>query len=358
MKQRNPNPTISGAIFGPLDARTRERFGLGRVSGVPASAREAEHGDRPARPDGVHESDAPHTPLQFRAGDMVQIARRTLAQVAEDRVTAVAGGVTFFALLSLFPAITAFVSIYGLFNNPATIAQHLEMMQKLLPTGALDIIRGQIQSIAAAPSSALSLAGIIALVVAFYSANGGTKALLDALNVANFERETRGLIKLNLVAMCFTLGALVVMSLMLAAVAVLPAIIGFLPLPAPTDRLVSLLRWPILFAVLILCLAALYRWGPAKPGSRWRWISPGAVFASVAFVVTSMLFSWYAANLAHYNEIYGSLGAVIALMIWLWLSATIVLIGAELNAEIERQLRMRNGLDVPGDPVADEMGRR
>jgi membrane protein len=358
MKQRNPNPTISGAIFGPLDARTRARFGLDRAGAAPAATAETGHSGGPTRPHGVCDGEAPRTPLQFRAGDIAQIARRTLAQVAEDRVTAVAGGVTFFALLSLFPAITAFVSIYGLFNKPETIAQHLEMMQHLLPSGALDIIRGQIQSIAASPSSVLSLAGMIALVVAFYSANGGTKALLDALNVANFERETRGLIKLNLVAMCFTLGALVVMSLVLGVVAILPAIIGFLPLPAPTENLLSLVRWPILFAVLILCLAALYRWGPAKPGSRWRWISPGAVFASVAFVVTSMLFSWYAANLAHYNETYGSLGAVIALMIWLWLSVTIVLVGAELNAEIERQLRMRNGLDVPGDPGADEAGRR
>ncbi|MDP5307811.1 YihY/virulence factor BrkB family protein [Paracoccus spongiarum] len=311
-----------------LDDDTRRRFGLAGVGARPRSGRIGPGG-----------------------GDVIAILRRTVDMIGEDRVTAVAGGITFFGLLSLFPAITAFVSIYGLVADPATITRHLDILQALLPEGALDIIRTQIESIAATPGSVLSLAGMVGLLAAFYSANGGMKALLSALNVAMFQTETRGFLRLNLVAMGFTLGGLLILATMLAVVAVVPILLEWLPdwLPLSADgaALVSLLRWPLLFMVLVLSLAAVYRWGPAIRGPQRRRVAPGAIIAAVALVATSMLFSWYAANFANYNETYGSLGAVIGLMMWLWLSATIVLSGAELNAAIEHRLREIAGQDAP-----------
>lgn len=328
---------VLDALFGDLDDGTRQKYGLKSATGdSPAPRRNP---DQDANPAGA--------PARFRLSDIPAVAKETVAQIGEDRVTAVAGGVTFFGLLSLFPAITAFVSIYGLMADPATISQHLSMLKNFMPESALSVIRTQVESIANAPGQALSLAGIMGLAVALYSANGGMKAILSALNVALFQSESRGFLKLNLVAMCFTLCGLLLLALMLVVIAVVPAVLRWLPGIGAAQEWIALLRWPLMFTVLLLALAAIYRWGPSRSDLRWKLVSPGAVFAAVALVTVSALFSWYAANFANYNETYGSLGAAIGLMMWLWLSATVVLIGAELNSAIERQLRLREGRAAP-----------
>lgn len=327
-------PGVLDALFGDLDDTTRQRFGMTTTS-------ESQTETRVVGPD-VGMSD-------FGKEDYVTIGKAVVSQIGTDRVTAVAGGITFFGLLSLFPAITALVSIYGLVADPATISGHLDLLQSFLPQGALDIIRDQVLAITSTPGTALSVAGIVGLLVAFYSANGGMKALLSALNVAFFQTETRGFIRLNMVSMAFTLGGLVMIILMLGVIAVIPILLQMLPMAETTNTWVAVIRWPIMFAVLILALAALYRWGPDAPDSRWRWVSPGAVIAAIGLVITSILFSWYAANFANYNETYGSLGAVIALMMWLWFASTIVLVGAEVNSEIERHLRKLAGVSVPDE---------
>lgn len=317
---------IRDALFGPLDDDTKQRFGLMAADPAPVPAK---------RMPGLRD---------MRRADLLAVAKSTFRQIGDDRVTSVSGGVTFFGLLSLFPAITAFVSLYGLWADPSTIQSHLELIEPLLPESSLEIIRAQVVSIASASTGALSLAGVVALLVAFYSANGGMKALLSALNVAFFQRETRGIVRLNLVAMCFTIGGLAMIALMLAVIAVVPMLLRLLPIGWGAETILAVIRWPLMLGLLIAALAAVYRWGPAAPKSRWRWISPGAVFAGLALVATSMLFSWYAVNFGNYNETYGSLGAVVALMTWLWLNATIVLVGAEINSELERHLKHMAGL--------------
>ena len=331
---KSSTPGVMDALFGDLDDPTRERFGL-KTEGDPAAVTERSMTTTPRANVGLRD---------LGKDDIWVIAKSTLSQLGTDRVTAVAGGITFFGLLSLFPALTAFVSIYGLVADPATIAGHLDMLESFLPQGALGIIRDQVQAITSSPGTALSIAGIGGLLVAFYSANGGMKALLSALNVAFFQTETRGFLKLNLVSMAFTLGGLVMIILMLGVIAIIPILLQMLPLSETTSTWVGLIRWPIMFGVLILALAALYRWGPDAPDSRWRWISPGAVIAAIGLVLTSILFSWYAANFADYNETYGSLGAVIALMMWLWFASTVVLVGAEVNSEIESHLKKLAGV--------------
>ncbi|WP_347918466.1 YihY/virulence factor BrkB family protein [Paracoccus marcusii] len=317
---------IRDALFGPLDDATKRRFGLMADDPAPVPAK---------RMPGLRD---------MTRADLLAVAKSTFRQIGDDRVTSVSGGVTFFGLLSLFPAITAFVSLYGLWADPSTIQSHLELIEPLLPESSLEIIRAQVVSIASASTGALSLAGVVALLVAFYSANGGMKALLSALNVAFFQRETRGIVRLNLVAMCFTIGGLAMIALMLAVIAVVPMLLRLLPIGWGAETILAVIRWPLMLGLLIAALAAVYRWGPAAPKSRWRWISPGAVFAGLALVATSMLFSWYAVNFGNYNETYGSLGAVVALMTWLWLNATIVLVGAEINSELERHLKHMAGL--------------
>ncbi|MDO5620187.1 MAG: YihY/virulence factor BrkB family protein [Paracoccus sp. (in: a-proteobacteria)] len=327
--------SISDAIFGPLDDDTRRRFGL--LHDPAPDLRTQEQAQ-------IESAGGPQSGWQLDRTDWLAVGKRSLAAISKDRVTSVAGGVTFFGLLSLFPAITALVSIYAVLADPMTIDSHLQGLSHLLPEGAMQIISGQVNSIAAAPKNALSAAGAVAILLALYSAMGGIKALLEALNIAWFQPETRGFFQLNLVAFLFTIGAIGLIIALIGLVAVLPLMLSYLPLGGGT---VTGLRWPLMFGALILALAVLYRWGPSRHDATWQWITPGALIASVGLIAASLLFSWYAANFANYNQTYGSLGAAIGLMMWLWIAAIVVMVGAEVNSEIERQVRIRAGLPVP-----------
>ena len=276
-------------------------------------------------------------PQDIPARGWWDIARRTYHQVDEDRVRAVAAGVTFYALLALFPALTALVSVYGLIAEPATISKHVASLEGMLPYGSGAFLEDQIGRIVQGGESKLSIAFLISLGVAVWSANAGVKAVFDALNVAYGENEKRGFIKLNLVSLAFTVGILSFVILALVGVAAVPLALKALYLGNAAEWLISIGRWPLLIIVLMGGLSALYRFGPSRDEAKWKWVSPGAIFASVAWLVGSLLFSWYVANFEDYNKTYGAIGAVIGLLSWMWLSATIVLIGAELNSETERQ---------------------
>lgn len=263
------------------------------------------------------------------------ILRRTYAEVNGDRVLAVAGGVTFYGLLSLFPAITVLVSIYGLVADPSAIGQHLAVLADVMPEGALSIIGEQITRITEADQSRLGVAAVGGLLVALWSANAATKAMIDALNVAYGATDRRGFFMLNLVSLGFTLAAIVGLVVMIVVIAVVPAVMQVFNLGMAGDVLLWAGRWPVTLVLIGMALAALYQWAPCRPGVAWRWITPGSLIASFGLLAFSMLFSWYAANFANYNGTYGSLGAVIGLLVWMWLSTTIVLVGAELNAVVE-----------------------
>jgi membrane protein len=266
-----------------------------------------------------------------------EIARRTYEEVDRDRVQAVAAGVTFYSLLALFPALTAFVSLYGLVNDPASIGDHIAALDAFLPTGAPEFLKDQIARISGGGSATLGLAFFISLAVALWSANAGVKALFDALNVAYGEDEKRGFLKLNAISLALTAGIIAFLLLALGAIAAIPIVLDYVYLGAASEWLISIGRWPVLFIVLVIGLGIIYRFGPSRDEAQWKWVSPGALVAAVGWVVGSVLFSWYVANFKDYNKTYGAIGAVIGLLIWMWLSATIVLVGAELNAEAERQ---------------------
>ena len=283
----------------------------------------------------------PETPASAGTapGGWWQVLKNTFSEVNSDRVMAVAGGVTFYGLLSLFPAITVLVSLYGLIADPQTISQHLQMLAGVLPEGAMEIIGDQVIRIARGNQAGLSLAAAGGLLLALWSANAAMKAMMDALNVAYDTEETRGFIRLNLVSLLFTLSAIVALLVLIAVVAAVPVILSMFWLGGTVDFLIWAGRWPVIFVLIILALAVLYRYGPSRPTVRWRWITPGSFAAALGLVLMSMLFSWYAANIGKFNETYGSLGAVIGFLTWMWLSATIVLVGAELNAVIESRAK-------------------
>jgi len=276
-------------------------------------------------------------PTEIPARGWRDILWRTYGKVSRDRVLAVAAGVTFYGLLAIFPAITAFVSLYGLIADPGTVAEQLSAAEGMLPGGAIVVIRDQIVRISTGNETKLGFAFVLGLGISAWSANAGVKAVFDALNVAYGEEEKRRYIRLNLISLVCTLGILVFAVLAIGAVAAIPIVLDYLYLGDVAEWLIWLGRWPVLVAIMMIGLAALYRFGPSRDDAQWKWVSPGAIFASVAWLLGSVLFSWYVASFEDYNKTYGALGAVIALLMWMWLSATIILVGAELNSETERQ---------------------
>jgi membrane protein len=262
---------------------------------------------------------------------------RTYQQIGEDRLLAVAAGVVFYGLLALFPALTAIVSLYGLFANAATITDHLSIAAGILPGGAIDVIREQVARLVSKGDARLGFGFILGLGIALWSANAGMKAIIDALNVVYDEKEKRGFIKLNLVSLAFTLAAVAALLLALGAVVVLPLLLGWLGFATVTASLVQYARWPVLLVLVIAGLALIYRFGPSRREARWQWLSVGSVFAAVAWLVSSALLSWYLGSFAHYDATYGSLGAAIGMMMWMWISSIVILFGAQLNSEIEHQ---------------------
>jgi membrane protein len=276
-------------------------------------------------------------PTEIPARGWKDILWRTYEEFNKDRIMSVAAGVTYYALLAVFPAIAALVSIYGLFADPGTIQEHLNTLSGVLPGGALDIIREQVIRIASQGGGTLGFGFIFGLGLSLWSSNAGMKAIFDALNIVYGEEEKRSFIKLNLLSLSFTLGAIAFILIALAGIIVLPIVLNFIGLGSGTEWLVSLARWPILLIGVIFGLSLIYRFGPSRDKAEWRWVTPGGIVAAVLWLAVSMVFSWYVANFGSYNETYGSLGAVIGFMTWIWLSTIVVLLGAEINAEMEHQ---------------------
>jgi membrane protein len=291
-------------------------------------------GERAAEDD---RGQAARTPSEIPARGWKDVLMRVYREVSEDSVLLIAGGVTFYVLLALFPALAAFVSVYGLFADPATISSHVASLDGVLPEGGIQLIQDQLTAVASKQGAALTTGLLIALALAFWSANGGMKAIIEALNIAYEEDEKRSFLRLTLVSFAFTLGGMLVMVVMLTAVAVVPAVIAVFNFGGLGDLLLRLLRWPVLLGTVAVGLAILYRFGPSRDPAEWRWVTWGSGLATLVWLAGSIGFTWYLENFADYNATYGTLGALVGFLLWIWISATIVIVGAELNAELEHQ---------------------
>jgi membrane protein len=302
------------------------------------------------------------TPVQIPWAGWRDILWRTYVRSGEDRLLAIAAGVVFFGLLAVFPAITALVSCYGLFADPSTIGANLQTLALMLPEGSFQIVQDQIARVLDQGSTALGATFLFGLGLAIWSANAGVKAVIDALNVVDGESEKRSFIRLNLLSLAFTSGGIAALLLMVGAVVAFPLALDHLGLAPASRSIVSLARWPLLFAILLAVLGVLYRFGPSRRAARWQWLSVGTLAASLLWIAGSSLLSWYLSNFGNYNATYGSLGAAIGLMMWMWMSAIIVLFGAELNSEIEHQTARDTTIGHPkplgarGAVMADTLG--
>ena len=297
-----------------------------------------------------HRGQRAMSPWQIPWKGWKSILVRTWQQVGEDRILAVAAGVVFYGLLSLFPAITALVSSYALFADGGTINNHMSMLAGILPEDSLRIVREQVERVLAKGEVKLGLAFLFSFLLAVWSANGGMKAIMDALNVAYEEDEKRGFFKLNAVSLAFTFGGLVAVLLAIGCVVALPIVLATLGLGFVTDLLFRAGRWPVLILAMLSGLALLYRFGPSRRPAQWHWLSVGGIFATITWLAGSALLSFYLGNYANYDATYGSLGAAIGLMMWMWMSTIVVLLGAELNSEIEQYISAGGDDRRPGEP--------
>jgi membrane protein len=288
---------------------------------------------------------------------------RTIEQTREDRFFAVAGSVVFYGLLAVFPAVTAFVSFYGLFASATTIGDHLSFAANILPADPLRIIQDQVSRVVSKGETKLGFAFVLSLAFALGSANSGMKAILDALNVINGERETRSFLLLNVISMSLTFGLIVVLLVSIAAVILLPIALPGVENDQFNIKILQFGRWPALAIMVIVGLTVLYRFGPNRRAARWQWLSVGSVVAAFAWIAGSALLSFYFANFANFDATYGSLGAAMGVMIWMWMSTVVVLFGAELNSEIEHQTAIDTTVGAPrklgsrGAAMADTVGK-
>ncbi len=302
-------------------------------------------------------------PRQIPKAGWRDILLRTWNEMGDDHVSMISAGVAFYGLLAIFPAIAAVISIWGLMADPQQLEQQIEQLSSNLPQAG-SIISDQARKIASGAGTGVSLAAIGGVLLALYSASKGMKALIEGLNIIYDEDEKRGFFRLNLTALGLTLGMIVVLIVSLALIMAAPTLLGSLGLGSAVQTLVTWLRWPALFVVTVVSLGVLYRFAPSRDEPQWHWVSGGAVLATVLWLVASIAFSIYVSNFGSYNETYGSLGALVILLTWFWASAFIVLMGAELNAEMEHQTKRdtTEGRPQPmgkrGAHAADTVGKK
>ncbi len=312
---------------------------------------QAEHGRHADRPTGIPKR------------GWWDILKRVKGEMDRDHVALIAAGVAFYALLAIFPAIVAITSVWALVFDPQEIAQQIEHISHLLPAQAADLITQQANQATAQAGVGMSLAAIGGILLALYSASKGTKGLMEGLNIVYDEVDQRGLVKKTLLTLLLTAGGVVMAVLALGAVTAIPALVEFLGLDNVIGTLINIARWPLLLVVVMAGLAILYRYAPDRQKPRWQWTSVGSTASVVLWIIGSIGFSIYVRNFASYNETYGSLGAVIILLMWFWLSAFIVLMGAELNSEMEKQTKQdttqgkRNRMGERDAHSADTLGR-
>jgi membrane protein len=280
------------------------------------------------------------------------ILRRVMAEVKEDNVALLAAGVAFYAMLAIFPAIIALVTVYGMVADPAQVESQVGEFAKSLPSGADQLLTEQLRNVASAGRQSLSIGLAVSLLAVLWTASGGVQGLVKGLNVVYDERESRGFVKLRGLSLLLTLGAIVVAVIALALITVFPAVIDNLGLGRTGELAASIARWVVLALLVLAALAVLYRYAPDRANPRWRWVSWGAVVALVLWLLGSVGFSWYVDNFGKYNQTYGALAAVIILLLWLFLSAFAVLLGAEFDAEIERQT-VRDTTTGPERPLGE-----
>ena len=314
------------------------------------SAHEHDRGRRATRP-----SDIP-------ARGWKDVALRVKAEMKDDRASMVAASVAFYGMLAIFPAMIALVTMYSLIADPTDVQSHLAALSSMLPTEARSVLDDQLRSLTTHPQTQVSIGLAISILGALWAASGGVRAVMTAMNVAYDEEEKRGFFEVIAVSLALTIGAIVFIVVAVLAAGVLPAIFGAIGLEDTVQTALGILRWPVLAALAMVGLAVVYRYAPSRDRAQWRWVTWGSGIATALWLIGTALFSFYVANFGSYNETYGAVGGVIVLMLWFYLTAYAVMLGGEINAELEHQTAHDTTTGAPepmgerGAAMADTLG--
>lgn len=276
-------------------------------------------------------------PAEIPKAGWKDVFKRVKNQLAADNIDIVAAGVAFYFFLAVFPALAALFSVYGLVMDPAQVEQQLAQLSNALPEQVHQMLEERLKSLASQSGGTLGWGVVLSILISLWSANKGTKSLFEGINIAYNEKDERGFIKQNALTLLFTLGGIVLGIISISLVVAFPALIGNLGLPETLQTVLKWVRWPVLGVIIVFGLALIYKYAPDRDRPQFRWVSWGAVIATVLWLVGSLLFTWYVTNFGSYNETYGSVAAVIILMLWFNLTSYTVLLGAEINSELEHQ---------------------
>ena len=264
------------------------------------------------------------------------LTKHVVSEVIDNDLMTQAAAMTFYTLLSIFPGLAMLVSMFGLFADPATIAHQVDGIAMLLPGGAQDLLTGELKSLTSGSNSGLGWALVLGLLTSLWTTNQAMKSMFNALNKVHEVKEKRSFLKLTGLTLLCTFGTVAFMAVAMGGIIIVPAVLAFVGLGPIVDLLLFWARWPLMLLAIAALLAMMFRFGPCRTKVVWRWISWGSGFAAVGWMLVSVLFSWYVSNFGSYNKTYGSLGALIGFMTWIWISNTVVLVGAQLDAELEK----------------------
>ncbi len=299
-----------------------------------------------SRPEPVHGRAFP-SPGRLRAGNWWRVAKRIFRDLGEDHLSLVAAGCAFYAMLAIVPALTALLLIYGLVFDPSSVRDQVGALEGVVPDGVQALLRDQLTRLADTSQSRLGWSLVLTLLLALWPASAGMKALIQAMNIAFHEDEKRNILVFNAVGLGFTLLAIVAMAMALFVILGVPALLAIVGLGTIAEQTMQWARWPVLAALVVLGLGFLYRYAPSRQEPRLAWVTIGAVVATVIWTLASAGFSLYIASFANYNETYGSLGAIIVVLLWLYISAFVVILGAKLNSEVEHETSVDTTVGAP-----------
>ena len=287
------------------------------------------------------------SPTQIPVRGWRQVLSRAWQSSQEDNISLLAAGVAFFGFLALFPALISLVTLVGLIADPAKITQQVQSFTAGLPPASRQLISEQLNAITQSSGGALTIGLVVSLLAALWSASSGTSSLMTAVNIAYEEKETRSFLKLRGIALLLTLGTVVFLVLTLALIAVVPVVLQAMPLGPVGTVLAQVLRWALLLGLIIFGLAVLYRVAPDRNPPKFRWVTVGSVVAALLWLLGSAGFSLYVNFFGNYNKTYGALAGVIVLLLWLYLTSYVVLLGAEINAQAEYQTERDTTIGQP-----------
>ncbi len=285
------------------------------------------------------------SPKEIEASGWKKVLIRVKNRIGRDNLPIVSAGVAFYAFLAIFPAIMALLSIYGLAVDPQQAEQQLGQISGMMPEEAFSIIKERVENFLSTPGNTLGWGTTLGILVSLWSANAGTKSLFTGIDIAYETKNDRGFIKQNALTLLFTLGSILTLIISLTLIVIFPAIVHAIGLPDNIESLINWLRWPLLAGIVILVVSLIYKYAPFRKAPKFRWVFIGAAVATLVWLIASWGFSYYVSNFGNYGEMYGSISAVVILLLWLFITSFIILLGAELNAAVEAYAR--NELEDP-----------